>query len=225
MWLKNLVRRPMVRPVGTRNPPRSHLQNRGRARLCKRPTSDVTRNVCPVPHSRCLVWARSVVVAALSNEANLRGLAAGWMVFGVSDSKSVVGTTFLTDAAERQILKHQVHQSIDQRLTIREIFEVAQNDKRVLLLEIPAGPRGIPISWKGTYYARAGESLVSMPLDKLDAIREQTREMDWTAAVVPEARIDHLDPEAIKRAREGFSERHSMRGHHANIGTHSWLKR
>lgn len=32
--------------------------------------------------------------SALSNEANLKGLPGAWLVFGVKDNKSVVGTQF-----------------------------------------------------------------------------------------------------------------------------------
>ena len=76
---------------------------------------------------------------------------------------------------------------------------------------MPAAPRGIPISWKGDNRARAGESLVPLSLDKLDEIRRQTIGADWTAVVVPEATLAHLDPAAIARARQGFTERYSPR--------------
>lgn len=150
-------------------------------------------------------------VSALSNEANLRGLPAGWLVFGVSNTRQVVGTAHLIDVQQRQALKHQIHQSIDQGLTIREVYEVTHAGKRVVLLEVPAAPRGIPISWKGDYRARAGESLVPLSLDKLDEIRRQTIGADWSAVVVPDAALAHLDPVAIARARQGFAERYASR--------------
>ncbi len=150
-------------------------------------------------------------VSALSNEANLRGVGSGWLVFGVSNSRQIVGTTHLVDGLQRQSLKHHIHQSIDQGLTIREVYEVTIDGERVVLLEVPAAPRGIPISWKGDYRARAGESLVPLSLDKLDEIRRQTIGADWTAVVVPEATLAHLDPAAIARARQGFTERYSPR--------------
>lgn len=65
-------------------------------------------------------------VSALSNEANLRGAASGWLVFGVSHSRTVTGTTHLDDVQKRQTLKHHVQKAIDQGLTIREIHEVEQ---------------------------------------------------------------------------------------------------
>ncbi|MCT1656863.1 RNA-binding domain-containing protein [Brevibacterium luteolum] len=150
-------------------------------------------------------------VSALSNEANLRGASAGWLVFGVSNDRRVVGTAHLSDVEQRQTLKHEIHQSIDQGLTIREVHEVRHSDHRVVLLEIPPAPRGIPISWKGVYRARAGESLVPLSLDKVDAIRGQTLDADWSAVVVPDADLGHLDPAAITRARKGFAERHAHR--------------
>lgn len=156
-------------------------------------------------------------VSALSNEANLRGLTSGWLVFGVSNARQVVGTTHLIDVQQRQSLKHHIHQSIDQGLTVREVYEVTHSDKRVLILEVPAAPRGIPISWKGDFRARAGESLVSLSLDKLDEIRRQTIIADWSAVVVPSATLAHLDPAAIMRARQGFAERHASRIPSADI--------
>lgn len=150
-------------------------------------------------------------VSALSNEANLRGVSAGWLVFGVSNDHKIVGTTHLVDVQQRQSLKQHIHQSIDQGLTIREVHEVTIDEKRVVLLEVPAAPQGIPISWKGDYRARAGESLVPLTLDKLDEVRQQTIGVDWTAVVVPEATLAHLDSAALARARQGFAERHAPR--------------
>lgn len=150
-------------------------------------------------------------VSALSNEANLRGVSAGWLVFGVSNDHKIVGTTHLVDVQQRQSLKQHIHQSIDQGLTIREVHEVTIDEKRVVLLEVPAAPQGIPISWKGDYRARAGESIVPLTLDKLDEVRQQTIGVDWTAVVVPEANLAHLDSAALARARQGFAERHAPR--------------
>ena len=150
-------------------------------------------------------------VSALSNEANLRGLASGWLVFGISNARQVVGTSHLLEVQQRQALKHHIPQSIDQGLTVREVYEVMHSGRRVVLLEVPAAPRGIPISWKGDYRARAGESLVPLSLDKLDEIRRQTISADWSAVVVPEATLAHLDPAAIARARQGFTERYASR--------------
>ncbi len=157
-------------------------------------------------------------VSALSNEANLRGEPRAWLIFGVSNDRKIVGTNHLATTESRQALKQQVQQGIDQGLTVHEIHELDVDGKRAVLLEIPAAPRGMPISWKGDYRARAGESLSPLSLDKLDAIRAQTLETDWTAVVVPEATINHLDPVALNRARQGFTERYAARIPASDIG-------
>ena len=79
------------------------------------------------------------------------------------------------------------------------------------MFQIPPAPRGIPIGWKGHYYARSGESLTSLGLDKLDKIRGQTFAEDWTAQVVAGATTDDLDEAAIEKARESFAQKYANR--------------
>ena len=74
-------------------------------------------------------------------------------------------------------------------MTLRDIHELQDDGLRIVLLEIPAAPRGIPIAWKGHFYGRAGESLCALGFDKQDAIRNQTLASDWTAQVVPAATV------------------------------------
>lgn len=150
--------------------------------------------------------------SALSNEANLRGADAGWLVFGVKNStRKVIGTPYRPEPDRLQSLKMQIAENAEPSATFSEILELAHPDGRVLLLKVPPAPRGIPIAWKGHYYARSGESLDSLHLSKLDEIRAQTLATDWTAVVVPSATIEHLDLAAIARARQGFTERYSPR--------------
>ncbi|WGP06734.1 putative DNA binding domain-containing protein [Bacillus subtilis] len=147
--------------------------------------------------------------SALANEANLRGENSGWLVFGVENSsRAVVGTQYRLSTERLQGLKNDIANGSQPSLTFREIHELHHPDGRVLLLEVPAAPRGIPISWNGHYYARNGESLSSLGLGKLDEIRSQGADSDWSAAVVPQATIEHLDSEALIAAREAFSARH-----------------
>lgn len=150
--------------------------------------------------------------SALSNEANLRGLERAWLVFGVSNkTRGVVGTNYREDSERLQSLKQQVAQSTEPSITFRDIHELQHANGRVLLFEIPAAPRGIPISWKGHYHARAGESLVSLSLDKLDEIRQQTLAQDWSAQLVPGASLADLDEAALTRAREAFAKKYANR--------------
>lgn len=144
-------------------------------------------------------------VSALSNEANLRRAGFAWLVYGVDNkTRKVVGTT--TQAG--QGLKREIAQCSTSQHTIREIYEVqAANGKRALLFQIPAAPRGIPIAWKGHWYGRNGESLCPLELSKLEDIRKQHVDEDWSAGVIPDAGIEDLDPDAIAKAREQFAIR------------------
>lgn len=150
--------------------------------------------------------------SALANEANLRGAESAWLVFGVHNkARSVVGSDYRPQAERLQSLKMQIAENAEPSITFRNIHELQHPDGRVVLFEIPPAPRGLPIAWKGHYYARAGESLTSLGLDKLDEIRQQTIAQDWTAQVVPQATLDDLDTTALQKAREAFAQKHANR--------------
>src|SRR5690606_25585464 len=107
--------------------------------------------------------------SALSNEANLRNAERAWLVFGIDNkARTVVGSDYRTETERLQGLKSQIAQSTEPSITLREIHVLNHPHGRVILFEVPAAPCGIPIAWKGHYYARAGESRVSLGLDKLD---------------------------------------------------------
>ena len=129
--------------------------------------------------------------SALSNEANLRGLEAAWRVFGVHNkTRKIIGTDYdvSPDAVNRSGgIKYQITQSTSPAVCFRGIHELDMPDGRVVMFEIPPAPRGIPIAWKGHYYARSGENLMALGLEKLDAIRRQGQDSDWTAQIVDNA--------------------------------------
>jgi ATP-dependent DNA helicase RecG len=150
--------------------------------------------------------------SALANEANLRGNERAWLVFGVDNkSRKVAGSDYRTNTERLHGLKQQIGDGTQPSMTFREIHELAHENGRVILFEIPAAPKGIPISWKGHYYARAGESLMALSIDKQDAIRSQSLASDWSAGIVPDARLSDLDPDAIAAAREAFTRKYANR--------------
>ena len=105
--------------------------------------------------------------SALSNEANLRGAERAWLVFGIDNkTRTVVGSDYRLDVERLHSLKHQIAQATSPGITLREIHVLNHPQGRVVLFEVPAAPRGMPIAWKGHYYARAGESRISLGLDK-----------------------------------------------------------
>lgn len=101
--------------------------------------------------------------SALSNEANLRNKEKAWLVFGVDNkNRKIAGTDYRHESERLHGLKMQIAGDTEPGVTFRNIHEITIDDKRVIMFEIPSAPRGIPISWKGHYYARAGESLTSL---------------------------------------------------------------
>lgn len=133
--------------------------------------------------------------SALANEANLRNADAGWLVFGVNNkTREVVGTNYRPERERLDGLKHQIAQGADPSTTFRQIHEMDVDGKRVVMLEIPPAPRGIPIAWQGQTYARAGESVTALGFVKQDEIRNQTLHGDWSAQVVDGATLDDLRP-------------------------------
>lgn len=150
--------------------------------------------------------------SALANEANLRDADAGWLVFGVNNkTRDVVGTSYRPERERLDGLKHQIAQGADPSTTFRQIHELDVDGKRVVMLEIPPAPRGIPIAWQGQTYARAGESVTALGFVKQDEIRNQTLQGDWSAQVVDGATLDDLDPQAVERARSDFALKHQNR--------------
>ena len=150
--------------------------------------------------------------SALANEANLRGEEAAWLVFGVHNkTRQVVGSDFRPQFERLQSTKMQIAENTEPSITFRDIHELQATNGRVVFFEIPAAPRGLPISWKGHYYARAGESLTHLGLDKQDEIRQQTMLSDWSAQIIPDASITHLDESALQKARESFIRKYANR--------------
>lgn len=145
--------------------------------------------------------------SALSNEANLKGRPCGWLVFGVRDNRTVVGTLFRKSAKDLQSLKKEVADKTTHRLSFIDIHEVQHEQGRVLLLEVPAAPKGIPIAWDGHYYGREGESLGALNLDEIERIRAQSLAYDWSAGILAGATLDDLDAQAIVVAREKFAQK------------------
>lgn len=150
--------------------------------------------------------------SALANEANLRCLPHAWLVFGVDNkTRKVVGTDY--DASPEALnrsggIKYQITQSTDPGVCFSDVHVFDLPEGRVIMFEIPAAPKGIPIAWKGHYYSRSGENLMALGLNKLDAIRSQGQDLDWTAQIVDDATYDDLDEAALAYARRKYAEKH-----------------
>ena len=126
--------------------------------------------------------------SALSNEENLHNEECAWLVFGVEDKKHIiVGTNYRKDAKSLNSLKEEIGKQTSENLTFIEIYECFRKnaegeDKRILLFQIPAAPRGMPIAFKRIHYGRDGEAAVGLSVEKFERIRVQNVTNDWSAA-------------------------------------------
>lgn len=146
--------------------------------------------------------------SALSNEANLCRKPYGWLVFGIKDNDhSIVGTQYRSERKDLDKLKGEIANKTTNRISFIAIHEVNLPEGRVILFQIPSAPKGIPIAFDGHYYARDGEELVPLNIEKIERIRAQATKEDWSAAIVPAATLEDLDEDAIALARKNFKNK------------------
>ena len=143
--------------------------------------------------------------SALSNEANLLERGEAWILFGINNDKGVVGTS-ITDVQLNEY-KIEISSQTAPRLGFSETHRVKYESKTILMLKVPPAPQGMPIAWKGHYYARAGESLVALDIAKIERIRHQSGSNDWSAEIVKGATVLDLSENAIAEARVQFAKK------------------
>jgi len=147
--------------------------------------------------------------SALSNEANLKGQPNAMIIFGIKNNKSIVGTIISDD--QLNDYKNEMAQHTSPRISFEETERIDIDGKNVILCKIPAAPQGQPVSWKGHYYGRDGESLGALHDNERDRIRIQNTALDWSAQVISEATIDDLSKEAIDFARKQYIEKNKSK--------------
>ncbi|WP_126245896.1 RNA-binding domain-containing protein [Chitinophaga rhizosphaerae] len=146
--------------------------------------------------------------SALSNEANLKGMPYAWLVFGIENSAhKIVGSQFRPNRKDLDNLKAEVAAKITGNISFIEIYELNLPEGRVVMFQIPAAPKGIPITFDGHYYGRNGEQLGALNIEEIHRIRDQAMSDDWSAVIIPEATLDDLDPGAILQARHNFKSK------------------
>ncbi|MBF0519872.1 MAG: putative DNA binding domain-containing protein [Nitrospirae bacterium] len=143
--------------------------------------------------------------SALSNEANLKGTPHAWLIFGIKDKdRAVVGSLYRQKRKDLDNLKGEIANKTTNQITFIEIHEILMPEGRVVMFQIPAAPKGIPIAFEGHYYGRNGEELSPLNLEEIERIRAKGVLEDWSAAIVREATLNDLDEEAILRARINY---------------------
>jgi ATP-dependent DNA helicase RecG len=149
--------------------------------------------------------------SALSNEANIKGKDYGWLIFGINNRRGIVGTSFKQDKASLEQLKSEIAHKTTGSITFIEIFELLFQEGRVVMFQIPAAPKGIPVAWRGQYWGRDGESLAPLNIQEIEHIRKQGNMQDWSAGICGYASKNDLSSEAIKKAKMEYKKKNPER--------------
>jgi len=144
--------------------------------------------------------------SALSNEANLKNSSFAWLIFGIEDKKhTIVGSNFRLQRKKLDNLKKEIADQTTNRITFMEIYEVNEfPGGRVIMFQIPAAPKGLPVAFKGHFYGRDGESLVPLNIEEIERIRAQVITEDWSSAIVDDATLADLNEMAIAKAKDNY---------------------
>ncbi len=148
--------------------------------------------------------------SAISNEANLRGLQYGWLVFGVRNKdRKIIGSNYRNPKG-LDMLKQEISNGTTGGVSFMGIYEVYPvvegENRRVIMFQIPAAAAAIPTGWHDHFYGRNGESLGALSVEELDRIRGQEKK-DWSKQIIPNATMKCLDVRAIQLARRNYKEK------------------
>lgn len=145
-------------------------------------------------------------VVAIANEGG------GTIVLGVSDSRPrrVLGTRAFPEPGRTE---GGIFERLGRRVSV-ETLEYTGH--RILLVHVPPRLPGEAWHERGTYWMRAGESLVPMPDDELRLIHAESAP-DFSADPLDDLSLEELDPDAIQE----FRRRWALREGNARIETWS----
>lgn len=94
-----------------------------------------------------------------------------------------------------------------------EEFITEDTQKTVWIIHIPKHQPRRPVYAHRKAWQRIADSLVEMTQERMQRILSEPSAVfgDWTANIIEDATIDDLDPDAIRMAREKYTERHEIR--------------
>jgi len=138
-------------------------------------------------------------IVALANEGG------GYLILGVREKKElpheIVGTTFAED--KTGALEDEIYERLSIRVKIEELFD---NNKRVLVFNIPPRPIGSTLKFEGVPLMRIGDSLRAMSDAEVFRILSE-REPDFSATICEGLTFEDLDPEAIALMKAGYAKK------------------
>jgi len=143
---------------------------------------------------------RSIVgyVIALANENG------GYLVFGIKESypHEVVGTQ--QSVGELGSLESRIYRDVGIRVECEEIYDAS--GKRVLLIQVPARPKGKVYKFEDVPLMRVGEELKPMSDSRyLQILQEQ--EPDFSQKICPGLQMSDLDSMAIEVMKSAYAKK------------------
>lgn len=148
------------------------------------------------------------VISYVSAISNMNG---GALVIGVEDKTlNVSGIekfgNYTAESAKARIAEKCQNLPVE-KLDVNEL-QASDSGKIVWLVDIPKHSPRLPVYAHNKAWQRIGDMLTETSAERLDAIRNEIIVADdWSAAIVDDATIDDLDPEAIEKARKMFITR------------------
>jgi len=133
---------------------------------------------------------------ALANEGG------GTIVLGVTDRRprQVLGTAAFSEPGRTEA---GLFERLRQRIPIEEYNHEGQ---RVLIVHVPGRLPGTAWQFDGSFWMRAGDSLVPMSDEQLRRIHEETGP-DFSAGICRGAGLEDLDPQAIEAFRRLWEQK------------------
>ena len=120
--------------------------------------------------------------------ANAQG---GSIFIGVNDKKEVIGVE------NSKKLMEDIPNKVRDVLGIVVDVNLHEQDG-LAYIEVVIEPASVPVSYKGKYYYRSGSTMQELTGTALTDFIMRKLNVTWDAATEPSAKIDDIDPDAIK---------------------------
>lgn len=152
------------------------------------------------------------VVSYVSAISNMNG---GAIVIGIQDGTfEVIGIqdfgNYTIESAKAKIIE-KCRNIPSEEFNIDEL-KAEDTNETVWVITIPKHKPRLPVYAHNKAWQRIGDSLIEMTEDRLQTIlSELVITDDWSIAIVDNATIDDLDPEAIEKARKEYLKRNPFR--------------
>lgn len=149
------------------------------------------------------------VISYVSAIANMRG---GQLVIGVEDNiLNIIGIQNFHDYTPENLparMAGNCTHLITEGLYVENIT-TTDTDKTAWIIHIPKHAPRKPVIAHKQPWQRLGDNLIKLTPEREAAILSEplSNIEDWSAAIVPDATIEDLDPSAISKARENFKSK------------------